>query len=93
MDLNAAGGCFVPGPPNVTNGGLPRRTPRPAPVGGDGAVVPAGRAEELRGRLGNLQAGLTRGRQSLAERTHGDQTTEVSLGAQAKQEKHERESE
>jgi signal transduction histidine kinase len=93
MDLSAAGWRFVPGPPDFTSGGLPRRTPRPEPAGGDGAAVPANRAAELRGRLGNLQAGLTRGRQSLAERAHGHESTEVGLGAQAKQEKHQRESE
>jgi anti-sigma regulatory factor (Ser/Thr protein kinase) len=75
VDLGAAGWRFVPGPPDFTSGGLPRRTPRPESVGGDGAAVPATRAADLRGRLGNLQAGLTRGRQSLA--------------AQAKQETHE----
>jgi signal transduction histidine kinase len=37
--------------------------------GGGGAVPRAARAEEMRGRLGNFQKGLSRGRRSLADRT------------------------
>ncbi|HEX2133427.1 MAG TPA: hypothetical protein VHH15_17905, partial [Actinophytocola sp.] len=55
----AANAVSTSTPVNFTPGGLPRRTPPP---------VADGRAEELRGRLGSLQRGLSRGRQSLAER-------------------------
>jgi signal transduction histidine kinase len=94
VDLGAAGWRFVPDPPDATGGGLPRRTRRANPVGGDGAVaVPDHHAADLRGRLGDLQAGLSRGRQSVAQRAVDDRVTEVSLGAQDKQVKHERETE
>jgi signal transduction histidine kinase len=65
-------------PVDFTSGGLPRRSPRqnlvPGSVShsgnGNGAAPPrAERAEEMRGRLGNFQKGLSRGRRSLAERT------------------------
>jgi hypothetical protein len=65
---------------DFTSGGLPRRTPRDNLV--PGSVAPNGngagdgplrieRAEELRGRLGQFQKGLSRGRSSLAERGSG----------------------
>jgi hypothetical protein len=60
-------------PVNFTSGGLPRRSAGEHLV--PGSVAPAGggplrpnRAEELRGRLGSFQKGLSRGRRSLAER-------------------------
>jgi hypothetical protein len=60
-------------PVNFTSGGLPRRNAGEHLV--PGSVAPAGggplrpnRAEELRGRLGSFQKGLSRGRRSLAER-------------------------
>lgn len=69
-------------PVDFTSGGLPRRSPRqnlvPGSVShsgrgngtGNGAAPPrADRAEEMRGRLGSFQKGLSRGRRSLAERT------------------------
>jgi signal transduction histidine kinase len=65
-------------PVDFTSGGLPRRSPRqnlvPGSVShsgnGNGAAPPrAERAEEMRGRLGSFQKGLSRGRRSLAERT------------------------
>ena len=68
-------------PVDFTSGGLPRRSPRqnlvPGSVShssrgngsGNGAGPPrADRAEEMRGRLGSFQKGLSRGRRSLAER-------------------------
>jgi anti-sigma regulatory factor (Ser/Thr protein kinase) len=65
-------------PVDFTSGGLPRRSPRqnlvPGSVShsghGNGGVAPrAVRAEEMRGRLGNFQKGLSRGRRSLADRS------------------------
>lgn len=69
-------------PVDFTSGGLPRRSPRqnllPGSVGhsgnGNGGPAPAprtGRAEEMRGRLGNFQKGLSRGRRSLTDRAVG----------------------
>ncbi|MFC4859422.1 nitrate- and nitrite sensing domain-containing protein [Actinophytocola glycyrrhizae] len=68
-------------PVDFTSGGLPRRSPRqnlvPGSVShsgrGNGTGNGAGpsradRAEEMRGRLGSFQTGLSRGRRSLAER-------------------------
>jgi len=68
-------------PVDFTSGGLPRRSPSqnlvPGSVSqtgngngrGNGAMPPrAERAEEMRGRLGSFQTGLSRGRRSLAER-------------------------
>lgn len=80
-------------PVDFTAGGLPRRSPRqnlvPGSVGhsgngnGNGGVPPrAVRAEEMRGRLGSFQKGLSRGRRSLADRS-------ATFGAQD----HKRESE
>ncbi|GAB3459279.1 nitrate- and nitrite sensing domain-containing protein [Actinophytocola sediminis] len=71
-------------PVEFTPGGLPRRTPLDhlvpgsvpggvpgsAPSGAaDGQQPRAERAEELRGRLGSFQQGLSRGRRNLAERS------------------------
>jgi signal transduction histidine kinase len=76
----AAGEASAANPVAFTSGGLPRRSPRqnlvPGSVShnGDAAVPPrAERAEEMRGRLGNFQKGLSRGRRSLADRAtaHG----------------------
>jgi signal transduction histidine kinase len=62
---HAAGWRFASTPPDVTTNGLPRRAPRPAgPADGAPKADPA---EELRGRLGSFQRGLSRGRRSLAE--------------------------
>ena len=67
-------------PVDFTSGGLPRRSPRqnllPGSVGHNGngnggAAARTGRAEEMRGRLGNFQKGLSRGRRSLADRGAG----------------------
>jgi signal transduction histidine kinase len=69
-------------PVDFTSGGLPRRSPRqnlvPGSVGhnghgnGSGGGGPrAAHAEEMRGRLGNFQKGLSRGRRSLADRATG----------------------
>jgi signal transduction histidine kinase len=67
-------------PVDFTSGGLPRRSPRqnlvPGSVGhsgnGNGGAAPrAVRAEEMRGRLGNFQKGLSRGRRNLADRAAG----------------------
>lgn len=67
-------------PVDFTSGGLPRRSPRqnlvPGSIGhsgnGNGGPGPrTGRAEEMRGRLGNFQKGLSRGRRSLADRAAG----------------------
>jgi len=68
-------------PVDFTSGGLPRRSPSqnlvPGSVSqtgtgngrGNGAMPQrAERAEEMRGRLGSFQTGLSRGRRSLAER-------------------------
>lgn len=62
-------------PVEFTPSGLPRRTPLDHLVPGsvpsqavDG-VPRAERAEELRGRLGSFQQGLSRGRRSLADRS------------------------
>jgi signal transduction histidine kinase len=74
----AANQASAPAPADFTAGGLPRRSPRqnlvPGSVshsgnGNGGGVPRADRAEEMRGRLGNFQKGLSRGRRSLAERT------------------------
>jgi hypothetical protein len=67
-------------PVDFTSGGLPRRSPRqnlvPGSVGhsgngNGGAAHRTGQAEEMRGRLGNFQNGLSRGRRSLADRAAG----------------------
>jgi hypothetical protein len=64
-------------PVDFTSGGLPRRSPRqnlvPGSVShsgnGNGGLPPRmDRAEEMRGRLGSFQKGLSRGRRSLADR-------------------------
>ena len=78
----AANSVSTSTPVDFTSGGLPRRTPRDnlvpgsvAPNGhGDagGGQLRAERAEELRGRLGKFQKGLSRGRRSLAERGSGN---------------------
>jgi signal transduction histidine kinase len=69
LDLTGVGWRVSAAGPELTAGGLPRRTPRgpTQPVGGDGGDLHPDRAVELRGRLGNFQRGLTRGRRSLAE--------------------------
>ena len=60
-------------PVDFTSGGLPRRSagqnlvPGSVAGGAPGGPRPD-RAEELRGRLGSFQMGLSRGRRSLAER-------------------------
>jgi signal transduction histidine kinase len=65
LDLSAAGWRFAP---DRTSGGLPRRSaPGPTPDGRTDVPRQPDRAEQLRGRLGNFQAGLNRGRRSLAE--------------------------
>jgi signal transduction histidine kinase len=61
---NGNGWRFASAPPEVTANGLPRRAPRSEPANG---TPKPDRAEELRGRLGNFQRGLSRGRRSLAE--------------------------
>jgi signal transduction histidine kinase len=69
LDLSGAGWRFS-ADPTVSDSGLPRRAPRgPAwSVGGDGGNPPGELdAQALRGRLGNFQRGLSRGRRSLAE--------------------------
>ncbi|MFL6142892.1 MAG: nitrate- and nitrite sensing domain-containing protein [Labedaea sp.] len=68
LDLSSLGWRFAPHPAEVTSGGLPRRAARGSthPVGGD-PPPRSDRAVELRGRLGNFQRGLSRGRRSLAE--------------------------
>jgi hypothetical protein len=76
----AANAVSTSTPVDFTSGGLPRRTAGQnlVPGGVKPAATPAGaaqtgplrmdRAEELRGRLGSFQKGLSRGRRSLAER-------------------------
>jgi anti-sigma regulatory factor (Ser/Thr protein kinase) len=94
LDLSAAGWRFAARPADVTSNGLPRRPPRP-PADDQPQPQPQpqpDRAAELRGRLGNFQQGLSRGRRSLAEladraRELGD---EITAGARpAEQKKHE----
>ncbi|HEY7591680.1 MAG TPA: nitrate- and nitrite sensing domain-containing protein [Actinophytocola sp.] len=69
----AANSVSTSTPVDFTSGGLPRRSAGQHLV--PGGVAPAGggplrldRAEELRGRLGSFQQGLSRGRRNLAER-------------------------
>ena len=65
-------------PVEFTPGGLPRRTPLDHLL--PGSVPPASpdgqpraeRAEELRGRLGSFQQGLSRGRRNVADRPGGN---------------------
>jgi signal transduction histidine kinase len=64
-------------PVDFTSGGLPRRSAGQNLM--PGSVAPSGggplrmdRAEEMRGRLGSFQKGLSRGRRSLAERGTGN---------------------
>ncbi len=85
-------------PVDFTSGGLPRRSPRqnlvPGSVShsgnGNGAAPPrAERAEEMRGRLGSFQKGLSRGRRNLAERT----STNGSVHGQHRDHTHQQESE
>jgi hypothetical protein len=75
----AANAVSASTPVDFTSGGLPRRSAGqnlvPGSVASGSSVAPHGggplrmdRAEELRGRLGNFQKGLSRGRSSLAER-------------------------
>jgi signal transduction histidine kinase len=74
---HAASQVSTSNPVDHTAGGLPRRSPRQNLVPGSvahsgngngfGPARPSS-AEELRGRLGNFQKGLSRGRRSLAER-------------------------
>jgi signal transduction histidine kinase len=75
---HAANHVSASAPVDYTSGGLPRRSPRqnlvPGSVShsghGNGGVGPrAGHAEEMRGRLGSFQSGLSRGRRSLADRS------------------------
>jgi signal transduction histidine kinase len=69
----AANSVSTSTPVDFTSGGLPRRTagqnlvPGSVAHSGAGPVRPE-HAEELRGRLGNFQKGLSRGRRSLVER-------------------------
>ncbi|HEV2781010.1 MAG TPA: nitrate- and nitrite sensing domain-containing protein [Actinophytocola sp.] len=93
LDLSQAGWRFAanppaahpptshPRPPDFTSNGLPRRAPRDTPGGADGEQP--NRAEELRGRLGNFQRGLSRGRRSLAELAEraGEPGDEITAGA------------
>ena len=74
----AANSVSTSTPVDFTSGGLPRRTPRDnlvpgsvAPNGNGDGPLRAEYAEELRGRLGQFQKGLSRGRRSLAERGSG----------------------
>jgi hypothetical protein len=58
---------------DFTSGGLPRRSAGqnlvPGSVAPNGAgPLRAGQAEDMRGRLGSFQKGLSRGRRSLADR-------------------------
>jgi len=71
----AASAASTSAPADFTSGGLPRRSAGQHLVPGSVAPPPPGggplrsdRAEEMRGRLGNFQKGLTRGRRSLVER-------------------------
>lgn len=71
----AANAVSTSTPVDFTSGGLPRRTPQDnllpgsvTPNSAAGGPPRADRAEELRGRLGSFQKGLSRGRRSLAER-------------------------
>ncbi len=76
----AANAVSASTPVDFTSGGLPRRSAGqnlvPGSVASGGSVAPSNgggplrmdRAEELRGRLGNFQKGLSRGRSSLAGR-------------------------
>ena len=74
----AANQVSTAAPVDFTSGGLPRRSPRqnlvPGSVShsgnGNGGVAPrVDRAEEMRGRLGSFQKGLSRGRRNLADRS------------------------
>jgi hypothetical protein len=78
----AANAVSTSTPVDFTSGGLPRRTAGQNLV--PGSVKPAAtqagpirmdRAEELRGRLGSFQKGLSRGRRSLAERGTAERGT------------------
>jgi signal transduction histidine kinase len=69
----AANSVSTSTPVSFTTGGLPRRSAGANLV--PGSVAPTGggplrpnRADEIRGRLGSFQSGLSRGRRSLAER-------------------------
>jgi hypothetical protein len=75
-------------PVDYTAGGLPRRSPRqnlvPGSVshsghGNGGGLSHPGRAEEMRGRLGNFQKGLSRGRRSLADRGAPDYSSQQEI--------------
>ena len=85
----AANQVSTSAPADYTAGGLPRRSPRQNLVPGSvshsghgngnatGAGLPRpGRAEEMRGRLGNFQKGLSRGRRSLADRGVQERTSQ-----------------
>jgi hypothetical protein len=70
---HAANAVSTSTPVDFTSGGLPRRSAGQNLM--PGSVEPSGggplrtdRAEELRGRLGSLQMGLSRGRRSLSDR-------------------------
>ncbi|MFL6118645.1 nitrate- and nitrite sensing domain-containing protein [Actinophytocola sp.] len=86
----AAGQVSSSAPTDFTAGGLPRRSPRqnlvPGSVSHSGHGNGAGtgaprphRAEETRGRLGNLQKGLSRGRRNLADRGAQDRTSQQEI--------------
>ena len=83
VDLSGAGYRFAPG---LTAGGLPRRPARESaePEPNPDRTVDSDRAAELRGRLGNFQRGLSRGRRSLAELAERarDLGEEITAGAQ-----------
>ncbi|MPZ80945.1 MAG: HAMP domain-containing protein [Actinophytocola sp.] len=73
----AANSVSTSTPVDFTSGGLPRRSAGEHLM--PGSVAPSGggplrmdRAEEMRGRLGSFQKGLSRGRRSLAERGTGN---------------------
>ncbi|TDV46145.1 sensor histidine kinase [Actinophytocola oryzae] len=77
LGWQAANQASTSTPVDYTSGGLPRRSPRqnlvPGSVshsgnGNGAAPPPARRAEEMRGRLGSFQKGLSRGRRNLADR-------------------------
>jgi signal transduction histidine kinase len=77
----AANAVSTSTPVDFTSGGLPRRSAGQNLVPGSAAPSGGGplrmeRAEELRGRLGSFQKGLSRGRRSLADRGTGNASPE-----------------
>jgi hypothetical protein len=70
-------------PEGVTSAGLPQRVPReklvpgsitPPPGFGEGLVRGERGAQQVRGRLDELQRGLSNGRRSLAGQENGQET-------------------